>query len=121
MFLVHSDNHFTEAMPHLNTYLTVKAKKTARDYGYAELSNKQEIDKKSNMKIFKWAYESQSMEGTWDFYLSPEITTDMLAEHKRATTIRYGCAILVNSKTLARDEPLTKQIHDLNKQIGVIR
>ena len=121
MFLVHSDNHFTEAMPHLNTYLTVKVIKTGRDYGYADLSNKQELNKKSNMKIFKWAYESQSMEGTWDFYLKPEITADMLAEHKRATTIRYGCAILVNSKTLSRDEPLTQQVYDLNEQIGVIR
>ena len=120
MFLVHSDNHFKEAMPHLNTYLSVKARKTARDYGYAELSDRKEFYRKSNMKIFKWAYESQSMEGTWDFYLKPEITTDMLAEHKRATTIRYGCAILVNSKILARDKPLTQEIYDLNKQIGVI-
>jgi hypothetical protein len=121
MFLVHSDNQFREVSPHLNTYLTVNAKKTARDYGYADLSNKDENYRKSNMKIFKWAYESQSMEGTWDFYIKPEITTDLLAEHKRSTSIRYGCAILINSKTLSRDEPLTEQVYALNKQLGVLR
>lgn len=121
MFLVHSDNQFREASPHLNTYLTVNAKKTARDYGYADLSNKDENYRKTNMKIFKWAYESQSMEGTWDFYIRPEITTDLLAEHKRSTNVRYGCAILINSKIPSRDESLTEQVYALNKQIGVLR
>ncbi|MGD0494902.1 MAG: S8 family serine peptidase [Candidatus Bathyarchaeia archaeon] len=121
MFLVHSDNHFREAKPHLNTYLLVRARKTARDYGGPDPSNKKELYRKSNMKIFKWAYESQSMEATWDFYITPRLTADMLAEHQQATTIRYGCAILINSKTLARDVPLTQQVYDLNKQLGVIR
>jgi hypothetical protein len=120
MFLVHSDNHYREASPHLNTYLKVKAKKTARDYGYVELNNPDEIERKSNMKVFKWAFESQSMEGTWDFFITPEVTADMLAEHKKATTIRYGCALLVNSKIQPRAKPLTEEMYDLNKQIGVI-
>jgi hypothetical protein len=120
LFLVHSDNHFREAMPHLNTYLKVKAKKTGRDTGYVQLSNPDEFYKKSNMKVFKWAFQTQSMEGTWDFYITPDVTTDMLAEHKKATTIRYGCAFLVNSKILVRHIPLTKEMYDLNKRIGVI-
>jgi hypothetical protein len=72
------------------------------------------------MKVFKWAFPSHSMGGIWDFLITPEVTTDMLAEHNRATTIRYGCAILVNSKTSARAKSLTEEMHDLNKQIGVI-
>lgn len=120
LFLVHSDDHFREAMPHLNTYLKVKAKKTGRDTGYVQLSNPDEFHRKSNMKVFKWAFQTQSMEGIWDFYITPEITADMLAEHKKATTVRYGCAFLINSKILVRHIPLTKEIYDLNKQIGVM-
>jgi len=120
MFLVHSDDHFREAMPHLNTYLKVSAKKTGRDTGYVQLSNPDEFYRKSNMKVFKWAFQTQSMEGTWEFYITPEVTADMLAKHKKATTIRYGCAFLINSKILARHIPLTKEMYDLNKQIGAI-
>lgn len=120
MFLVHSDNHYREAEPHLNTYLKVKVAKIPSDYGKVELQNPSEIDRKSNMKVFKWAFPSHSMGGIWDFLITPEVTTDMLAEHKRAATIRYGCAILVNSKTSARAKSLTEEMHDLNKQIGVI-
>lgn len=120
MFLVHSDNHYRVPMPCLNTYLKVRAKKTARDYGYVELRNHDEVEKKSHMKVFHWAFQTQSMEGTWDFYITPELTADMLAEHKKATTIRYGCAFLVNSKSPARRIPLTEEMYDLNKQIGAI-
>lgn len=120
MFLVHSDNHFREAMPHLNTYLTVKAKKTGREHGYVELSNPDERYKKSNMKVFNWIFQTQSMEGTWHFYIKPAVTADMLDEHKKATTIRYGCAFLIYSRSLARRIPLTKEVYDLNKKMGVI-
>ena len=120
MFLVHSDDHFREAVPHLNTYLKVKAKKTGRDTGYVKLGNPDELYKKSNMKVFKWAFQTRSMEGLWDFYITPAVTADMLAEHKKATAIRYGCAFLVNSKILVRHVPLTKEMYDLNRQLGAI-
>jgi len=120
MFLVHSDNHFREAMPHLNTYLTVKAKKTGREYGYVKLSNPDEMYRKSHMKVFNWVFQTQSMEGTWDFYITPTVTADMLAEHKKATTIRYGCAFIIYSRSPARRIPLTKEVCDLNKKIGAI-
>jgi len=120
MFLVHSDNHFREAMPHLNTYLTVKAKKTGREYGYVRLGNPDEMYRKSHMKVFKWAFQTQSMEGTWDFYITPEVTADMLAEHKKTTTIRYGCAFIIYSRSPTRRIPLTKEVYDLNKKIGAI-
>jgi hypothetical protein len=120
LFLVHSDDHFREAMPHLNTYLKVRAEKTGRDTGYVKLSNPDELYRKSNMKVFKWAFPVKSMEGTWDFYITSAVTADMLAEHKKATTIRYGCAFLINSKLLVRKIPLTKEMFDLNKQIGAL-
>ena len=107
-------------MSYLNTYLKVKAKKTARDYGYVALSDPNEVDKKAHMKVFKWAFESQSMEGTWDFYIHPEVTADMLAEHKKATKVRYGCAFVIYSKTLTRPVTLTEEIYILNKQLGTL-
>ncbi len=120
MFLVHSDNNYRVPIPCLNTYLKVRAEKTAREYGYVELRNPDEVEKKSHMKVFQWAFQTQSMEGTWDFYITPEVTADMLAEHRKATTIRYGCVFLVNSRSPARRIPLTEEMYDLNKQIGVI-
>ena len=116
MFLVHSDNHYRDAIPHLNTYLKVKVMKIPSDYGKPELQNPNETNRKCNMKVFEWAYPSHSMGGIWEFIITPEVTTDMLDEHKRATTIRYGCAILVNSKTNTRPKPLTEEMYDLNKQ-----
>lgn len=120
MFLVHSDNNFRATIPCLNTYLKVKAKKTGRDYGYVHLDNPEEIEKKAHMKIFNWSFKTQSMEGVWDFYIEPEVTADMLPEHKRATTVRYGCAFLIESKTPSRRFALSDEIHNLNKQLGVI-
>jgi hypothetical protein len=118
LFLVHSDNHYREAIPHLNTYLTVKATKIPHDsaYGKVELGNPDENRRKSNMKVFEWAFPTHSMGGIWTFYITPELTADMLAEHKKATTVRYGCAILVSSKTQTRAKSLSEEMHDLNNQ-----
>ena len=118
LFLVHSDNHFREAMPHLNTYLTVKATKIPHDsaYGKVELRNPDENGRKSNMKVFEWAFPTHSMGGIWTFYITPELTAGISSEHERATTIRYGCAILLNSKTQTRPKPLTEEVYQLNKQ-----
>jgi hypothetical protein len=115
MFIVHSDNNHRVPMPYLNTYLKVKAKKTGREYGYVELENPDELEKKSHMKVFKWDFKTQSMEGTWDFYITPEVTADMIPEHKRETTVRYGCAILVSSRFPTRPIPLTEEIYYLNR------
>lgn len=116
MFLVHSDNHHRVPMPYLNTYLKVKVKKTARDYGYVDLANPDELEKKSHMKVFKWVFKTQSMEGTWDFYITPEVTADMLPAHKKETTVRYGCAFLISSRSPARPVPLTEEMYHLNKR-----
>ena len=118
LFLVHSDNHFREAMPHLNTYLTVKATKIPHDsaYGKVDVNNPHENERKSNMKIFEWAFPTHSMGGIWTFYIKPQLTADISDEHERATTIRYGCAILLNSKTQSRYKSLTEEVHELNKQ-----
>jgi hypothetical protein len=118
LFLVHSDNHFREALPHLNTYLTVKATKIPHDSanGKVDANNPQENERKSNMKIFEWAFPSHSMGGLWTFSIKPQLTADISDEHERATTIRYGCAILLNSKTTKRKKPLTQELYELNKQ-----
>jgi len=115
MFIVHSDNNHRVPMPYLNTYLKVKAKKTGHEYGYVELENPDELEKKSHMKVFKWDFKTQSMEGTWDFYITPEVTADMIPEHKRETTVRYGCAILVSSRFPTRSIPLAEEMYDLNR------
>ncbi len=115
MFIVHSDNNHRVPMPYLNTYLKVKAKKTGHEYGYVELENPDELEKKSHMKVFKWDFKTQSMEGTWDFYITPEVTADMIPEHKRETTVRYGCAILVSSRFPTRPIPLTEEMYYLNR------
>jgi hypothetical protein len=115
MFMVHSDNNHRVPMPYLNTYLKVIAKKTGRDYGHVELENPDELEKKSHMKVFKWAFKMQSMEGRWDFYITPEVTADMLPQHKKETIVRYGCAILVSSRTPTRPVPLTEEMYNLNR------
>lgn len=116
MFLVHSDNHYREAKLHLNTYLRVKAYKTGRESSSVDLFNPTELDKKSNMKIFVWHFKQQSMEGNWDFFIEPEVTADMLAQHKKETTIRYGCAILVRSKKPSRLLSITQEIRNSIEQ-----
>jgi len=115
MFIVHSDNNHRVPVPYLNTYLKVIAKKTGREYGSVELENPDNLEKKSHMKVFKWAFKTQSMEGRWDFYITPEVTADMLPEHKRETRVRYGCAILVSSRLPSRSIPLTEEMYYLNR------
>jgi hypothetical protein len=118
LFLVHSDNHFREAISHLNTHLTVKATKIPHDSanGKVDPINPMENERKTNMKIFEWAYPSHSMGGLWTFNIKPQLTVDISDEHERATTIRYGCAILLNSKTAKRKKPLTSEVKELNKE-----
>lgn len=118
MFLVHSDNHFKDASPHLNTFLKVRVTKIPSDYGKPNLFNPNELNRRANMKVFEWAYPSHSMGGIWDFTVIPELTADLTAEDRKATTVRYGCAILTNSKTSSRAKPLTEEIFELNQQSG---
>jgi hypothetical protein len=122
LFLVHSDNDYRESSPRLSTYLTVDAKKIPHDSnnGKVEPNNSSENSRKSNMKVFEWAFPVHSMGGHWTFTITPELTADIAPQHKRVTTIRYGCAILLSSKTSTRVEPLTNEIYKFNKQIGVI-
>lgn len=122
LFVVHSDNDYLENNPRLNTHLKVEAKKIPHDsaYGKVDSCNDSENDRKSNMKVFEWAFPVHSMGGHWTFTITPELTADIAPQHKRVTTIRYGCAILLSSKTPKRAESLTKEMHRYNKQMGVI-
>jgi hypothetical protein len=119
LFLVHSDNHYRDATSHLNTYLTVKATKIPHDtaYGKVDLRNPDENKRKSNMKVFEWAFPTHSMGGIWTFFITPELTADLSAKDKKATTVRYGCAILASSKTETRTKSLTGEMYDLNSHM----
>lgn len=114
MFIVHSDNHARMSIPSLNTFLKVYAYKTGRETGHVSFDNPEELEKRSHMKVFRWAFEKKSMEGDWTFVIRPEITADMLPEHRRETIVRYGCAILVTEKiTSPRVRSLSGEIRNL--------
>ena len=99
MFIVHSDNNYLTAVPCLNTYLKVYAHKEGNETGTVKLSNPLELYKKAHMKVFRWAFSRTSMQGRWTFTIIPEPTVDMLPEHQKNTTVRYGCAIVLTSRT----------------------
>lgn len=118
LFLVHSDDHFLEASPQLNTYLQVRATKIPYDSpGPLKMINTEENNRKTNMKVFEWAYPTRSMGGLWTFSIRPKLTADLSAKHKKETTIRYGCAILLNSKTPTRSKSLSEEVYNLNKHL----
>lgn len=118
MFLVHSDNNFKTATPSLSTYLKVYAKKTGNEKSFAQLANPEEQNKKSHVKVFRWAYRRRGMEGKWRIYLVGQPTADMHPEDMSKTRIRYGCAILITAKP---DEPrlysLTQEIYNKNRHL----
>jgi hypothetical protein len=118
MFIVHSDNHKRTVMPTLNTFLKVKALKSGRENPNVPvtLSNYQELYRRSHMKVFKWAFARKSMEADWTFVIEPQTIAAMLPEHRRDTNVRYGCAILVTSKTTRPQTPsLSQEIQEENK------
>ncbi len=117
VFLVHSDNHTRSVMPSLNTFLKAKALKSGRENPNrpVRLDNYQELYRKAHMKVFRWVFERKSMEADWTFIIEPQITADMLPEHRKNTIIRYGCAILVTAKFTRPHPPsLSKEIQELN-------
>jgi hypothetical protein len=116
LFLVHSDNNIRTPIPSLNTFLRVYAYKTGRETGYVLPDNTEQLTEKSHMKILRWAFRRRSMEGEWKFIVVPEATADMLTEHRRETTVRYGCAILVTAKyTSPRIYSLSEEMRNLMK------
>jgi hypothetical protein len=116
LFIVHSDNNTRTPIPSLNTFLRVYAHKTGRETGYVLPDNTEQVTKKSHMKILRWAFRRRSMEGEWKFIVVPEVTADMLPEHRRETAVRYGCAILVTAKyTSPRIYSLSEEMRNLMK------
>lgn len=99
MFIVHSDNNYLTTVPCLNTYLKVYAHKEGNETAAVTLSNPAELYKKAHMKVFRWAFSRTSMQGKWTFTIIPEPTVDMLPEHQKNTKVRYGCAIVLTSRT----------------------
>ena len=120
MFLVHFDNFVMATKPSLNTYLKVYAEKTGRDEGYVELDNPDEREKKSHMKVFRWAFSQRSMAGDWTFKIRPEITSDIIREHRSQIRIRYGCAILITAREPPVFSSLSDEINGLMSQRGYL-
>jgi len=113
LLIVHSDNFTRMTMPSLNTYLKVYARKTGNESGYVNLVNPSENKKKSHMKLYKWQFRRKSMEGDWTFIIKPEVTAEMLEEHRQNTSIRFGCAIFVTSKMTSLFSSLTQEMDKL--------
>jgi len=113
VFVVHSDNHAVTPVPSLNTYLKVYARKTGHEIGTVSLDNREELGKKSHMKVFRWAFKKKSMEGDWTFVIRPETTAEITEQHRRRTRIRYGCAILVSSKSTSVYGTLSNEMRGL--------
>jgi len=115
MFIVHSDNNYLTAVPCLNTYLKVYAHKEGNETAPVKLDNPMELNKKAHMKVFKWFFRRTSMQGIWTFTILPRPTVDMLPEHQKNTTIRYGCAILLTSRSPTRIIPLSEELQLNNR------
>jgi len=114
MIIVHSDNGSRMSEPSLNTYLKVRARKQGRPSSYVPSLNPHENDKKTHIKYYKWEFKRKSMESEWTFIIKPDVTAEMLDEHKREITIRYGCVIILNTKPSYRGTSLTRDIINLN-------
>jgi len=99
VLIVHSDDLYRNTEPKLNTNMIVRATKTANETGFTEPKNKEEFSRKSHVKCYRWQFKRRSMEGEWSFHITPEVTTEILDKHKKETTVRYGCAIIVTAKT----------------------
>lgn len=117
LFIVHSDNNYLTAVPCLNTYLKVYAYKEGNETSAVKLDNPDVLDKKSHMKVFKWWFTRTSMQGIWTFVIRPETAVDMHPEHEKNTTVRYGCAILLTSRSNDRVVPLSEELHRNNPSI----
>jgi len=117
LFIVHSDNNYMTVIPCLNTYLKVYAHKEGNEKSTVQLKNPEELEKKAHMKVFRWAFSRTSMEGKWIFTIVPEPTVDMLPEHQKNTKVRYGCAILVTSRTPKRIIPLSEELRIKNRYL----
>lgn len=113
LILVHSDNGSRTSEPSLNTYLTVKARKQGRPSSYVKPLKPHENYKKTHIKHFKWEFKRKSMESEWTFIIKPDITAEMLDEHMREITIRYGCVIILNAKSNYRGASLTSDMINL--------
>ena len=52
------------------------------------------------------------MESTWTFIIKPKVTADMIEDHKKEITIRYGCVFLLSARASARGS-LTEDMETL--------
>ncbi len=96
--LVHSDNFQKSAIPSLNTYLELEARKTGRQSAVVP-TDKRVISARTNIKLLTYRFKSRSMGGTWRFTIIPETTTRLHPEDRKNISVRYGCAILLTRRS----------------------
>ncbi len=108
MCLVHSDNYML-SKPSLNTFLHVKAWKSGRPSSPIHPDNRDEQDKKTNVKFYRWTFGTKSMQATWDFHIIPAPTQFIDIANSQKTFVRYGCVILLSSLA-RRFRPLTDDV-----------
>jgi len=117
MCLVHSDNYDGMVEPSLDTYLQVKAWKTGRE-GTPVPSIQESIqNSKVNIKSLSWKFERRSMEGLWTFEIIPELTIELPPSVRKEVVIRYGCAIMLISRT-SRLSPLSEDVRQAMRRWG---
>ncbi len=108
--IVHSDDYRWENVPSLSTFIEINAKKTGSD-SFVPPINDQDILKKTNTKILTYSFEKKSMEATWTFRITPQITKRIPTNYIKETNVRYGCAILLSRKSDETSKySVTKQV-----------
>jgi Subtilase family len=109
MCLVHSDNLHSISQPSLDTYLTVRAWKTARERSWVEPNNREVQLARTYVKFPYWAFDVRSMEGDWNFQIIAQPTRGLHADIQSKLRVRYGCVVELASRT-SRLYPLTNDV-----------
>lgn len=120
MCLVHSDNYDGMVEPSLDTYLQVKAWKSGRE-GSPVSSIQESLQRsKVNIKFLSWQFERKSMEALWTFEIIPESTVELAPSVRRQVEVRYGCVIMLTSRT-SRLRPLSEDIRRAMRRWGLVQ
>lgn len=111
--VVHSDDYKWDRIPSLSTFIEINARKTGSD-SIVPPNNEQDILKKTNVKILTYSFEKKSMEATWRFRLTPQITKRIPTNYIKNINVRYGCAILLSRKNDESSKySVTKQVKEV--------
>jgi hypothetical protein len=105
--------------PSLDTYLQVKAWKSGREGSPVSSVQESVQHSRVNTKFFSWQFEKKSMEALWTFEIIPESTVELAPSVRRGVEVRYGCAIMLTSRT-SRLRPLSDDVRQAMRRWGSI-